>query len=171
MPALRRQREPRRLDPLGRGRSQHRHAFERRLDDHPGRALRRGGQGGLDARHLGGEDIAPPRHGAEQGLRLVAEGAADVADALGDRVVGDEHVRPDRGHDRIAVEQTAGVFHEELQERERFRPEHQLHPVRAQQCAAIGIEGEAVKAVGRAPRFLGVHPPLCSFRPSSRDRI
>jgi len=46
-----------------------------------------------------------------------------------------------------------------LQEREGFRPERQLRTVRAEQGAPIGIEREALEALGRAPRLLGVHPP------------
>ena len=58
---------------------------------------------GLHGRHLGGEQVAALGHRLEHLLRLVAERPADVADALGDRFVGDHHIGPDRRYDRVAV--------------------------------------------------------------------
>ena len=71
--------------------------------------------------------------------------------------VGDEHVGPDRRHDRVAVQQAPGVLDQELQERERLRPQGHLRPVRCQQRAAGEVQGEAVEAVNRAGRPFGVH--------------
>ena len=50
--------------------------------------------------------------------------------------VGDEQIGPDRGHDRVAVQQAPGILHEEPQQRERLRPQGQLCPLGSQQGAA-----------------------------------
>ena len=75
---------------------------------------------GLRRHHLGRQQVAVPRHGLEHLLRLVAQRLADVAHALGDQFVTDHHVRPDRGHDRVAVHNPAGVLDQEPQQREDF---------------------------------------------------
>jgi hypothetical protein len=43
-------------------------------------------------------------------LHIVAEGAADVLNALGDIVIGDKDVRPERLHDRLTGQEPPGVF-------------------------------------------------------------
>ena len=118
----------------------------------------RGGGRALRRRHLGGEQVAALGHGLEQLLRLVAQRLADVADALGDRFVADHHIRPDRGHDRVAVHDPARVLDQQPQQRQRLRPQRHLRPVRPEQSAAGEVEGEAVEAPGR---------PLPVRRPSA----
>ena len=73
----------------------------------------RGGCGALRRRHLGREQVAALGHGLEQLLRLVAQRLPEVADALGDQFVADDHTRPDRLHDRVAVHDTARVLDQE----------------------------------------------------------
>ena len=121
------------------------------------RSARGAGAVRLRRRHLGGQQIAALGHGLEQLLRLVAQGLADVADALGDRFVGHHHVRPDRGHDRVAVHDPAGVLDQQPQQRQRLRPQRHLGAVRAEQRAAGEVEGEAVEAPGPGRRAFGVH--------------
>ena len=53
---------------------------------------------------------------------VVAEGAADVLNALGDIIVGDKDVRPERLHDRLTGQEPPGVFDQQPQKRERFGP-------------------------------------------------
>ena len=106
---------------------------------------------------LGREQVAALRHGLEQLLRLVAQRLPDVADALGDRFVVDDHVRPDRGHDRVAVHDAAGVLDQQPQQRQRLRPQRHLGPVRPEQGAAGEVEREAVEAPGGGRRAFGAH--------------
>jgi hypothetical protein len=48
-------------------------------------------------------------------LLVVAERAADIADTLGNAVVGDKDARPDRVHDLFAVDDPPGVLHKMAQ--------------------------------------------------------
>ena len=71
----------------------------------------------------------------------------------------DHHVRPDRGHDRVAVHDPAGVLDQQPQQREGFRPQRHLGAVRAEQGTAAEVEGEAVEALGSWRRPFGIHRP------------
>jgi hypothetical protein len=61
---------------------------------------------------LGGEQVPATRHGFEQLLIAVVEGAAKFKGALHQGIVGDERVGPDGLHQFLFADQSAGVFDE-----------------------------------------------------------
>jgi hypothetical protein len=69
----------------------------------------------------------------------------DFHHALGDAVVGDEHIRPDRGHEFVARDEAPGLFGKVAQHVERFRPQRQLGPVPSTQDAARRIQHETAE--------------------------
>ena len=71
-------------------------------------------------------------------------------------LVADDHTRPDRAHDRVAVHDPAGVLDQEPQQRQRLRPQRHLGAVRPEQGTAGEVEREAVEAPGARCPF-GVH--------------
>jgi hypothetical protein len=106
--------------------------------------------------HLGREDVAAARNCPEDSLRLVAEGAADVADTLGNAIVVDGDVGPDRLIDFVAVQQMPGVLYEKSQQAEGFMPKPELLARSGEQGSPPEIEDESVESVDRR-RSGGVH--------------
>jgi hypothetical protein len=85
--------------------------------------------------------------------RLAAEGASDVTDALGNIVIGDEDVRPQRLHDRITRQKSPRVLHHQQQKRERFGPERDSLALRGQQRLASWIQDKGAEPVNCMSRW------------------
>ena len=90
-------------------------------------------------RHRCGEDIAAPPHCLDDLPARVAERPAHVADALRQRVVADDHVRPHRIDQLVFGYQAAGIGDEIAQELEAFWPELDF-PVRVANATAGQVE-------------------------------
>ncbi len=118
--------------------------------DHHGPSGRRRRDRGVDRRRRrrrgGREQISAARQGAQPCRRLVAQGAADVSDALGDAVLGHEGAGPDGLHNGVAPDQLPGVFDQMPQQGEGFGPQRTLRPV-GQKHAAAQVHGEAAEPV------------------------
>ena len=94
---------------------------------------------------LGREAVAALR----QRLQRVAvgpEGAADVADALHEAVLGDGDVAPDRGVQRVLRHGLAPAGRQRAQDGGRLRAEHGLGPVRRPHPALDEVGGGAADA-------------------------
>jgi hypothetical protein len=89
---------------------------------------------------------------------LVADGAAHVADALGERIVPDDDVGPDRGQQFVAADHPAGVPDQMDEHGERFRTAVD-RAVRGGEDAAPEVEHPAGEPVDRAV-LLGHRVPL-----------
>ena len=61
---------------------------------------------------LDGKQVAALRQGPQQAGALVAERPADLEDALGDALVSDDDLRPDRLHQLLAGDHPAGLVGE-----------------------------------------------------------
>jgi hypothetical protein len=99
--------------------------------------------------HLGRKDVAAARNCPEDRLRLVAKGAADVADTLGNAIVVDGDVGPDRLIDFVAVQQMRGVLYEKSQQAEGFMPKPDLLAGSGEQGSSPEIEDESFESVDR----------------------
>lgn len=93
--------------------------------------------------HLGCKYVAPSRHGLQYALINVADCSANVADALRDRVVGDDNIAPDRTIYGVPVQELSRVRDEDAQEIERLGPEGDFYTVRVKQCATYEIEKDS----------------------------
>ncbi len=82
-------------------------------------------------------------------MRLVAKGAADVADTLGNAIVVDSDVRPDRLIDRVTVQQMSGVLYKKLQQAEGLMSKPELLTGSSEQGSPPEIEDEFVEPVDR----------------------
>ncbi len=74
-----------------------------------------------DARYGCDEPVAAPRHGRDDGLPAVADGLTNLADAMRQRLVGHDHVRPDRPYQFLFGDNTVSVFDEVAQDLEGLR--------------------------------------------------
>ena len=95
-------------------------------------------------RHVGFEPIAAPRDRPDQARPVVSQGAAQLADALHQRVVRDGEVRPDRAKELVLRDETAGIFDQVIQDRESLGPKRNLVAVE-KQAAAMQIQHIAIE--------------------------
>jgi hypothetical protein len=127
------------------GRRGNRRRWERSL-----RWGRRDGAGRrLGHRHGGNEPIALPMHRRNvlRGLDRIPEHLAQLADAGGEHLLTDMHVRPHRGQHVRLAHQAAGVGHQGAQDRLCFGGE--FTPLRAAPEAVVGtIEDKRAKVRG-----------------------
>ena len=72
--------------------------------------------------HGGSKDVAAAGHGPDDPVRVIVEGTADVANALGDAIVGDNDVGPNGLIECVAVQQPSCIRHKEMQELEGLSP-------------------------------------------------
>ena len=82
-------------------------------------------------------------------MRLVTQGAADVADTLGYAIVVDGDVWPDRLIDRVTVQQMSGVLYQKLQQAEGLMAKPELLTGSSEQGPPPEIEDEFVEPVDR----------------------
>ena len=68
-------------------------------------------------RHRAGERITSTRHGSYKPAFAVTQGMADIGNALGERVLGDNRIIPDGIHDLVLVDEAASVFDEKPKNR------------------------------------------------------
>ena len=99
--------------------------------------------------HLGRKDVAAAGNCPEDRLRLVAKGATDVADTLGNAIVIDGDVGPDRLTDFVAVQQMPGVLYEKSQQAEGFMPKPDLLASGGEQGSPPEIEDESFELADR----------------------
>src|SRR4051794_9110082 len=67
------------------------------------------------------EQVAAPWQGAQKSLLMIIEDPPNLADALGNAVVGNEQAWPDGLHDFVAIDQATRILDEEAQQGERLR--------------------------------------------------
>lgn len=100
----------------------------------------RGGDPILEAAHaLFVDHIAAPQHGADQAIGLGAERLADVLHALGERIVGNGDVRPDRIDQLVLADDAAGIFQQAGKQRKRLGAQVDVEPAPLQP-APVQIE-------------------------------
>jgi hypothetical protein len=68
------------------------------------------------------EHVTTPRHCTNDLLRIVIQGLSDVCDALGQRFVGHDNVRPDRAQQFFAGDETARPLGKIAENLKRFWP-------------------------------------------------
>ena len=90
------------------------------------------------------EAIAAARDGGDETRAGFAERAAQLADALHQRVVGDHEVGPHRREDFFLADQAAGMRREMDEHREGLRPQRDFAIVQ-QQAAAVQIDHVAAE--------------------------
>src|SRR5262249_34518777 len=123
-----------------------------------GRPLRFGrGQHGLHLHHRGREQIAAACDRLDDCLRLVFERGPDVADALHQRIVGDEDAGPQRLDQFVLGHHPPRVARKIEQHVEGFGPQWEMPPLRPA-ARRVGIELEAAKLQD----FLGERRHLAS---------
>jgi hypothetical protein len=76
---------------------------------------------------VGDQNIATARHGSHDPASVVPDGTPNIGDTLGQGILGDHCVIPDRLHDLVLGNETADVGSEKAQHGEGARP--QFHPV------------------------------------------
>src|SRR6185437_10614317 len=111
---------------------------------------RAGGRRARLPRDLGREQIAPPPDRLYESLAAVAEGAADIADAPGNRLVGHGDVDPYGLHDLVLPYQPAGPLDQKSQHVQALRAQVDL-PIRLTQAAAPKVERVAFEQIDCVP--------------------
>src|SRR5690606_24765573 len=96
-----------------------------------------------------GEHVAAARDRADRLLRLVVERATDLDEALRERVVGDDDVRPDGADQLVLGHELAVALDEVGQDLERLGSQLDLRAVAAQE-AAVEVKREVAEAIPRA---------------------
>jgi hypothetical protein len=109
------------------------------------------------------EQIAAPRHRADQPSIVVAQGTPRFVNAAYQRVLGDEDVRPDRAEDFVFLNELPGVFYQELKDPEGLRPEVEL-TIRVAESAAALIEGESLETVHFSIRWVHLRTSRGKYR-------
>ena len=125
----------------------------------------RAGHAGFQYRHV--EYITAARDGLDDALALIGERSADVADASRQRLVRNNHVRPDRSNDLVLRDQPAGIFHEIAEHFEALGAQlDRVLPV-AQRAAR---HVERVAREPERPVHGGIHRNPPASRPSRKFR-
>ena len=75
----------------------------------------------------------------------IADRLPDVGDALGERILGDADVRPDRSHQFVFRHHMAGVFRQAEQQVEGARPKVDARARLIEQFAASEIDNEILR--------------------------
>ncbi len=105
---------------------------------------RAGGGGGVGRRGRTRrvEPVPAAGHGAQDGPRIIPQGAADVADALHEAVVGDGGVAPDHLNQRILRDSAPGMPGQMLQNGEGLGAQGYLASRVVAQQAGLEIDGD-----------------------------
>ena len=92
------------------------------------------------------EDVAAAWHGLHQSMPIVIERLSNLRDALGQGIVRDERVRPDRAGEILFADQPTVSLDEEHEDSEGLASE--LHfPASAQQAPAVEVEHDLARGV------------------------
>lgn len=79
------------------------------------------------------QHVSLARHGAQHAPLLVADGPANIGDALGEGILSDGDVVPDLGDEVVFGDEAAGVFGEETQYGQGARAQLHMLPLRGPQ--------------------------------------
>jgi hypothetical protein len=116
-----------------------------------------------DAQNRRREAVAAARHGHDDGLLAVANRLANLAYAMHQCVVGQDHIRPDGSYQLVLGHETIGVFNKTAQNLEALRPQRNL-AISGSQRAVSDIERISLelKHLGAALRLPLPCPPPAS---------
>ena len=109
-------------------------------------------------RHRAGERITSARHGSYKPAFAVTQGMADIGNALGERVLGDNCVIPDGIHDLVLVNETASVFDKKPKNREGAGTQFDIaHPPAVRNSARVEVDLKARKSQSGSLSRFGTH--------------
>jgi hypothetical protein len=113
------------------------------------------------------EEIAAFRHGLDDLLILVVEGAPHLGDAMRERFLGYGDIGPHCGEQFLLAQKASGVLGEGAQEFEALRAQADLGFV-APETAARQVQNEALEREVRGGPVAHVRPPNLPRRPLHR---
>ena len=115
------------------------------------------------------EDVAAAWHGLHQAMPFVIERLANLRDALGQGIVGDERVGPDRAGEILFADQPAVSLDEEHEDSEGLASELYFL-ASTEQAPAVEVEHDlarGVRAMGACQHSMTPDAAVSVFFPSS----